>query len=204
MDRGGSPVAKVHPGPLQGRKVGAENSFRIATHGTTTRIGDYLRRPYTIQQMKHIITTLALGLALSASAQSYNDLVEIVRADLRTEHQAILLANMGLSEEESATFTPHYDAYSTAMKAHWDKRIALVKEYAEAYEKMDDETAKAMMAKMTGLEHEALKIRDEATKKMMKDMSPITVARFAQIERRLASIIELQLADEIPLMPAKN
>jgi hypothetical protein len=39
---------------------------------------------------------------------------------------------------------------------------------------------------------------------MMKDMSPITVARFAQIERRLSSIIELQLADEIPLMPAKN
>ena len=114
--------------------------------------------------MKHVITTLALGLALSVSAQSYNDLVEIVRADLRTEHQAILLANLGLSEAESATFTPHYDAYSAAMKAHWDKRIALVKEYAEAYEKMDDETAKALMAKMTGLEHEALKIRDDATK----------------------------------------
>lgn len=158
----------------------------------------------TKQHMKHVLCIAALALGQLVSAQSYNDLVEIVRSDLRTEKQAIVLANLGLSEEQSAIFTPLYDAYSSDMKAHWDKRIALIKDYAAKYETMDEESAKSLMAQSMKLETEAISIRDSHAKKMMKVLPATTTARWVQIERRLSQIMELQLADEIPLMPAKQ
>jgi hypothetical protein len=39
---------------------------------------------------------------------------------------------------------------------------------------------------------------------MMKVLPATTVARWAQIESRLNKLIELQIAEEIPLMPAKK
>ena len=154
--------------------------------------------------MKHVLCIAALALGQLVSAQSYNDMVEILRSDLRTEKQAIVLANLGLTEDQSALFTPVYDEYSVAMKAHWDKRLALIKDYAAKYDNMDEETAKNLITRMETLEKEALGIRDTYTKKMMKVLPATTTARWVQIERRLAEIIDLQLADEIPLMPVKK
>ena len=47
--------------------------------------------------MKHLLCIAALALGQLVSAQSYNDMVEILRSDLRTEKQAIVLANLGLT-----------------------------------------------------------------------------------------------------------
>jgi hypothetical protein len=154
--------------------------------------------------MKYVLCIAALALGQLVSAQSYNDMVEILRSDLRTEKQAIVLANLGLTEEQSVLFTPVYDEYSVAMKAHWDKRLSLIKEYAEKYETMDEETAKGMITRMETLEKEALGIRDTHTKKMLKVLPATVTARWVQIERRLSQMMDLQLADEIPLMPVKK
>jgi hypothetical protein len=154
--------------------------------------------------MRTLITATALCLGLGASAQSYNDLVEVMRSDLRTEKQAIVLANMGLNEQQSAAFSPIYDQYANAMKAHWDKRIQLIKDYSAAYPTMTDETAKSMLSRLNTLEKESLSIRNTYEKKMMKVLPATTVTRWAQIEGRLSKMIDLQIGEEIPLMPSKK
>lgn len=154
--------------------------------------------------MKTLFTAAALSLGLAASAQSYNDLVEVLRSDLRTEKQAIVLANMGLNEQQSAAFNPIYSEYSNAMKLHWDKRIQLIKEYSDKYASMDDATAKSMLARLNTLEKENLSIRNTYEKKMMKVLPATTVTRWAQIEGRLSKMIDLQIGEEIPLMPTKK
>jgi len=154
--------------------------------------------------MKTLLTAAALSLGLAATAQNYNDLVEIVRSDVRTEKQAIVLANLGLNEQQSAAFTPIYDQYSAAMKTVWDKKIQLIKDYAGAYSNMTDETAKSLLSRSNALEKEMMAVRGTYEKKMMKVLPATTVARWAQIENRLGKMIDLQIADEIPLMPAKK
>lgn len=154
--------------------------------------------------MKKFMTSLALGLGLAVSAQNYNDLVEVMRSDLRTEKQAIVLSNLGLTEQQSAAFTPIYDQYSNAMKGLWDKKIQLIKDYAGAYSNMTDETAKSLLSRSNALEKETLSLRNTYEKKMMKVLPATTVARWAQIESRLGKLIDLQIAQEIPLMPAKK
>jgi hypothetical protein len=154
--------------------------------------------------MKTLLTATALCLGLAASAQNYNDLVEVVRSDIRTEKQAIVLANMGMNEQQSALFNPIYDQYTVAMKAHWDKRIQLIKDYSAAYPTMSEETAKSMLSRLNALEKESLSIRNTYEKKMLKVLPATTVTRWAQIEGRLSKLIDLQIGEEIPLMPNKK
>jgi len=154
--------------------------------------------------MRTLITATALSLCIAATAQNYNDLVEVVRSDVRTEKQAIVLANLGLTEQQSAAFSPVYDQYSAAMKTVWDKKIQLIKDYAGSYSSMTDETAKSLLSRSNALEKEAMNLRGTYEKKMMKVLPATTVARWAQIENRLGKLIDLQIADEIPLMPAKK
>jgi hypothetical protein len=61
-----------------------------------------------------------------------------------------------------------------------------------------------MLAGMNALEKENLSIRNTYEKRMMKVLPATTVARWAQIEGRLSKMIDLQLAEEIPLMPSKK
>ncbi len=154
--------------------------------------------------MRTLLTTAALCIGFVASAQNYNDLVELVRSDLRTEKQAIVLANLGLTEQQSTAFSPLYDQYSAAMKTVWDKKIQLIKDYSGSYSNMTDETAKSLLSRSNALEKESLSVRNSYEKKMMKVLPATTVARWAQIENRLGKLIDLQIADEIPLMPAKK
>ena len=154
--------------------------------------------------MRTLLTTAALCIGFVASAQNYTDLVELVRSDLRTEKQAIVMSALNLSEAQSALFTPIYDEYSTAMKKHWDKRIALVNDYAKAYQTMNDETAASLMKRMSALEKENMAIREVHAKKVAKVLPTTVAARWMQVERRLGHLVELQIADEVPLIPTTN
>lgn len=154
--------------------------------------------------MRSIFAALALVVGLAATAQNYNDLVEVVRSDMRTEHRAIVMSSLGLTEAQSALFTPIFDEYSSALKKHWDKRIQLIKDYAAKYETMNDEAAAGFMKRMSALEKEGMALRESYAKKVMKVLPATVVARWSQIESRLSKLIDLQIAEEIPLMPTKR
>ena len=116
----------------------------------------------------------------------------------------VVLGNLGLTEAQSAAFMPIYDEYTTAMKANWDKRIQLIKDYAAKYETMNDEMAASLMKRNTTLEKESLALRDKYAKKVMKVLPTTIAARWMQIENRLSKAIDLQIASELPLMPTRK
>ncbi len=154
--------------------------------------------------MKTLLTALALGIGTLAAAQSYNDLAELARADIRAKKHAMVLANMEMTEEQSLAFAPVYDQYSAAMKTHWDKRVALVDEYFDAHGTMGEKTATAMLKRLDALEYEALNIRNAHEKKMLKVLPAPVVLRWVQVERRLGQLIDLQIAETTPLAPAQD
>lgn len=154
--------------------------------------------------MKTVLTITAICLGLSVSAQNYNDLTEILRSDLRTQHQAVVMANLELTEAQSAAFMPIYDEYAVELKKHWDKRITLVRDYAKAYPTMNDEAAAGLMKRMVAMDKQGVALRDKYAKKVMKVLPTTVAARWMQVERRVNQMVELQLANEIPLMPTKH
>ena len=65
---------------------------------------------------------------------------------------------------------------------------------------MTDDEASALLNDYLSYEKELLKTRTKYAKKMSKVLSGRTVARFFQIENKMDTIIEYELAGEIPLI----
>jgi hypothetical protein len=69
---------------------------------------------------------------------------------------------------------------------------------------MNDETAASLMKRMSALEKENMAIREVHAKKVAKVLPTTVAARWMQVERRLGHLVELQIADEVPLIPTTN
>lgn len=151
--------------------------------------------------MRALVLSLSLISALGSFAQA--DLVELMRSDLRTTRQALVTANMNLTEEQSKAFWPLFDQYTAAQKTVWDDRIAIITDYAAKVDNMDEATAKSLMSRAMANDKKKIALRTTWSKKMMGALPATVVARFMQIDNQLDHMISAQIADGIPLMPAK-
>ena len=154
--------------------------------------------------MKRVLPAIALLLGLHATAQNYADIHALLDIDLRIEKDAIVMAALELDSAQRAVFMPIYDIYTVALKAHWTKHAALIDDYAQAKETIDDSEAKAFMKRLTDLEREFITIRDGHAKQVAKVLPATIAARWVQVERRLNQLFELQVVNEMPLIPTRN
>lgn len=143
---------------------------------------------------------LAICFAPSASAQTEDDAIQLTRAVIQTERQAVVAANLGLTDDESAVFWPLYKEYRAAVDQTTNTRIALTKKFFASYETLSDDEASALLDAFFAYERQLMKVRSSHAKKMRKALSGRTVARFFQIENKMDTIIEYEMAGEVPLI----
>ncbi len=89
----------------------------------------------------HLFATL-LGAWLTTSASAQQDFIEMLRADARAEKVAVVTEAMELEESESERFWPIYREYELELSKLGDRRIALLKRYAENYEELGNDEIK--------------------------------------------------------------
>ncbi len=154
--------------------------------------------------MKHLIVVLATLVAVFAaavvSAQTVDDAIHLTRSAVQTERQAIVAANLGLSESESAVFWPLYRDYRNAVAQAADAKVDILKRLFSNYETLTDDEAMSLLDDHLAFERERLKIQTSYAKKMSKVLPGRTVARFFQIENKMDVIIDYEMAGEIPLV----
>jgi hypothetical protein len=146
---------------------------------------------------------LVVGLALFAAAvpvQAQGEqYLELIRQDLQSAKTAYMTQGMALTTEQGDVFWPIYREYQNDLAKIGDRRIANIKDYAEHYEAMTGEKASEIMKKAFKSKKDALSLLEKTAKKVSKEVDPVTAARFIQVENTLNLLINLQLADEIPL-----
>ena len=160
-----------------------------------TRNGDY----YLMKKL------LFAALLLSSANIAYGQVesaIEIMRSDVRTQKVAILTATMELTSDEASAFWPKYREYDVALSAVWDQRLGVIKDYAANYETMTDEVARGLIERAFAVDEAQLAVEKEYFEKIAEVLPITKAARFAQVERRLNNMIELQLASELPLVKA--
>jgi hypothetical protein len=154
--------------------------------------------------MKHLTIVLATLIAAFAStvvsAQTADDAVQLTRSAIQTERQAVVAANLGLNESESAIFWPMYRDYRNAVNQAADAKVDIFRRLFSNYETLTDDEAMSLLNDHLAFEKEMLKIRASYAKKMSKVLSGRTVARFFQIENKMDAIIDYEMAGEIPLV----
>lgn len=126
--------------------------------------------------------------------------IQMMRADIRAERKKIVAANMPLTETEATKFWPVYDRYIGETVKVNDLRYAMIKEYANNRETMTDAQADSFIKRWLSLDGENSQLRLKYVPEFEKVISQKKTAMFFQIDRRLAMMIELQLASQVPLV----
>lgn len=135
------------------------------------------------------------------SPEQVNDAnIELMRQDIRAQRKKIVAANLPLTEEEATKFWPLYDRYIGETIKVNDVRYALIKDYAKNYTNMTDAQANSFITRWVALDRDNAQLRLKYVPEFEKVISPTKTALFFQIDRRVSMLIELQLADQIPLV----
>lgn len=132
--------------------------------------------------------------------------LELLRSDIKTQKTALVTEAMQLSDDEASVFWPIYREYQFELDKLTDRRIALIKDYAQHYNSMTDEKANELMMGVFKLDEDLTKLRKKYYKQLEKALSSTTAARFFQIDNQINMLLRLQVAAELPLIkaPAKD
>jgi hypothetical protein len=126
--------------------------------------------------------------------------VELLRSDVRFETVAIITEVMQFTEEEDAKFWPIYREYEAALAKVNDDRLALIKDYAAAYENITDEVADRLARGALDLEARRHAVKVQYYDRFKSALSPKTAAKFLQVENQILLIIDLQIAASLPIV----
>jgi hypothetical protein len=150
--------------------------------------------------MKYLFFTIAILILSFANAQTENDYLEVARDVLKTEKKAAIAEVMELSESESQSFWNLYNEFQNKLYLVENKRIDLIKDYAENYGNMTDEKADQLWNSAIKYQTELLKLKKSYYKKFKKIISPGKAAKYFQAENKIESLINASLSLEIPMM----
>jgi hypothetical protein len=147
-----------------------------------------------------VMIAVLLASVPAVAQVSDTDMLQQLRADIQTDRQALVAANMVLSDAEGEAFWPLYRAYRAEMGAVGDRMQKLILDYAEVWEAPTNDQAGAMIDELLAIRKEELKVRKSYIKKFRKALPETKVARFVQLENKIDAIINFGLADAIPLI----
>lgn len=161
--------------------------------------------------MKIILSIIAMLLLLStattrseaqttdANAQ-FDQYISLLRKDLRSGKKQFIAANLTLTDAEAQKFWPIYDKYAAETEKIYNGRLALIKEYGANIDKLTDAEAASLNKRSLDSDASMAQLRQKYVPLFAKVLGGRTEALFFQIDKRLALLIDLQLASEIPLV----
>ncbi|WP_298537060.1 hypothetical protein [uncultured Algibacter sp.] len=148
---------------------------------------------------KSLLLIAFLFVGMTNFAQS-NEYIEMVRAVLETDTKEAIADVMELNDAQSADFWALYDEYEALSYFVKDKRIAIIKDYANNFDKMTDEKADELVTRFFAFKKEDSKLLQKYYKKMKKVIPATEAAKFLQAINKIDDLVNAKLALEIPLI----
>jgi len=152
---------------------------------------------------KLIIGTLMIFVASLAMSQTTDDYTEIMRSVLNTEKKAAIAEVMILTPQESELFWPLYNEYNEKLYTIGTREIKLIKDYGENYENMTNEKADEIWTAYILVQTDYLKLEKQYYKKFKKIIPAGKAARYFQAENKINTLIDAQLALEVPFIESE-
>jgi len=145
------------------------------------------------------LVLLAMAGVTTAAAQDRAD-IEVTRQQLHADRQAIVAANLPMSESQAAAFWPLYREYRAALAGLGDRSVNLITGYAAKYGSLTDADADGMLKEFLAIQNDKLKVQSKYVDRFKKILPGTLVTRYYQIENKLDAIVNYELAAEIPLV----
>lgn len=154
-----------------------------------------------------IVLAFLLPLAAVAQAPVAKSQYELNRQVVETNRQAIVAANLPLTEAEAEAFWPVYRKYRNSVAEMDSKAFDLIMEYARLYnaEGVTDEAGLRLTQAAIDNDRARQRAREQQWRDVQKVLPGAKAARYMQIEGKLDAIRRAELVKEIPLVePAAN
>ena len=126
--------------------------------------------------------------------------LELLRKDLRAKRRELIAANLKLTAAEGERFWPVYDRYIKELIAINDKKFAAIQDYADNYGKMMNDQALLFVRQWLDFDIATNQLRQKYVPMVSKVLDGRKTATFFQLDRRIAMMIELQVASQMPLV----
>src|SRR5262249_29814809 len=130
--------------------------------------------------------------------------VDLLRSDLRAQTVALITEVMQFTEDEDGKFWPIYREFERDLAKINDDRIALIKNYAENYERLTDEVADKLARGALDLEGRRHALLVQYYDRFSKALSAKTAARFLQVEHQILLLLDLQIAASLPVVETSS
>ena len=126
--------------------------------------------------------------------------LEIVRTELRADKRTKTAETLALTDAEAARFWPIYDKYIAELTVINDRKYGLIREYSEKYGRYSNAQATAFITRWLDIDIKSARLRTKYVPIVGKVLPGIKTASFFQIDRRLAMLINLGLASQLPVL----
>jgi hypothetical protein len=153
--------------------------------------------------MNRLAGLAALLLTICTTPLAYaerDDEAELELQILRAEKKLTVLRNMGLTDKEKQAFWPVYEDYQDALRKLNVQSARMIATFAREYSSMTDEVADDLLQRFLDIRQSRLELQKSFLPRFKKALPPIKVARYYQIENKLQTMAECELAEEIPLI----
>jgi Spy/CpxP family protein refolding chaperone len=126
--------------------------------------------------------------------------IRLLRRDVRSARKQIVAANVPLTDTQAQKFWPLYEDYTAEMMKINDAKVDVIRDYAANYQSLADAQAENLIKKWTEADKALIDLRMKYIPIFERVLPGKTAARFFQVDRRIATMLDLQLASEIPLV----
>jgi hypothetical protein len=154
-----------------------------------------------------ILTALLLSLVLASPLTARQSMtveaereINISRKLINDKRNTAIAYNMHFTKEEKEKFWPLYREYREAMAKVGDKRLAIIVDYADGADMMTESLAKQLLDRYIDVEKETIKVQQSYIGKFRRILPQIKVVRLMQIENVMDAMVELKIAEGVPLI----
>jgi hypothetical protein len=127
------------------------------------------------------------------------DNMQIVLEKVRADKKFLVAENMQLTEAEGKAFWPVYDRYQDELFLLRVRTAKLITDYANAQEKMTNDTARNLLDEVLAIESLGVMLRQVFLSEFRRVLPDVKVARYYQIENKIQAALMYELARNIPL-----
>jgi len=128
----------------------------------------------------------------------------LLRRDIRSIKKQLIAANLTLTDSEATKFWQVYEQYSAEVESINDKRTAIIKEYSEDYGTLTDDQADNLIRRWLDTDIEQTTLRQRYVATFRKVLSGKKAATFIQLDRRISTMIDVQLTSRLPLAQSQE
>ncbi len=146
-----------------------------------------------------LLSAMSIAQTYSTPLPTVNDKdVALLRQNLQAEAKSLITKNMQLTDREAAGFWPVYDQYTAEVRKVNDTRFGLVKDYARIYKTMTAEEADNLTRLLGEADQTIISLRMQYLPKFEQVLPGTKAALFLQLDRRLDSLFNVQIASQLP------